>query len=172
MHFFFYHMTKKDKLSILAVIILGSISHFLYEYSGEHILFALFCPVNESVWEHLKLLFFPFLFLTVFNWCKTRPPVLSFFYYRFLGVICGMAATLVLFYTYTGVIGRHFLILDLLIFAFSVFFAFYTSQYFQRKRLSPPSPEVVFSLWSILAVCFFIFTCYPPDLALFFPPQV
>lgn len=171
MYSFFCHMSKKDKLSLVTVIILGSISHFLYEYSGKYVLFALFCPVNESVWEHLKLLFFPFLLLTVFNWYKMRPPALPFFYYRFLGVLCGMAATLILFYTYTGIIGRHFLFLDLLIFAFSVFFAFYTSQSFQRKRLPPPVPEVVFSFWTILCVCFFIFTCYPPDLALFFPPQ-
>ena len=132
---------QQDKLSILTVIILGILSHFLYEFSGKRVIFALFCPVNESVWEHLKLLFFPFLLITI------------------------------LFYTYTGIIGRHFLIADLTIFVFSVIFAFYISQYFQRKRLLPPTQEVVFSLWILLSICFFVFTCYPPDIALFFPPQ-
>ena len=162
---------QQDKLSILTVIILGSLSHFLYEFSGKRIIFALFCPVNESVWEHLKLLFFPFLLITILNWYQKRPPVLAFFYHRFLGIICAMFATLILFYTYTGIIGRHFLIADLTIFVFSVIFVFYISQYFQRKRLLPPTQEVVFSLWSLLSICFFVFTCYPPDIALFFPPQ-
>ena len=135
---------QQDKLSILTVIILGSLSHFLYEFSGKRVIFALFCPVNESVWEHLKLLFFPFLLITILNWYQKRPPVLAFFYHRFLGIICAMFATLILFYTYTGIIGRHFLIADLTIFVFSVIFAFYISQYFQRKRLLPPTQEVVF----------------------------
>lgn len=162
---------QQDKLSILTVIILGSLSHFLYEFSGKRVIFALFCPVNESVWEHLKLLFFPFLLITILNWYQKRPPVLAFFYHRFLGIICAMFATLILFYTYTGIIGRHFLIADLTIFVFSVIFAFYINQYFQRKRLLPPTQEVVFSLWILLSICFFVFTCYPPDIALFFPPQ-
>ena len=70
---------QQDKLSILTVIILGSLSHFLYEFSGKRIIFALFCPVNEYVWEHLKLLFFPFLLITILNWFQNRPQVQSIF---------------------------------------------------------------------------------------------
>lgn len=56
-------MTTKKAFIIGAIItsILGVISHFLYEWSGENKFVALFCAVNESTWEHLKLLFFPFL---------------------------------------------------------------------------------------------------------------
>ena len=43
-------------LSILA----GSALHFLYDL-WPNPLTAVFAPVNESVWEHLKLLFWPFL---------------------------------------------------------------------------------------------------------------
>ena len=74
MRFLFHTTFKKDKHSILAVILLGSLSHFLYELSGGTAIFALFCPINESVWEHLKLLFFPFLFITVIQWYRQKPP--------------------------------------------------------------------------------------------------
>ena len=77
MRFLFHTTFKKDKHSILAVILLGSLSHFLYEFSGGAAIFALFCPINESVWEHLKLLFFPFLFITVIQWYRQKPPLLS-----------------------------------------------------------------------------------------------
>lgn len=43
-------------LSILA----GSALHFLYDL-WPNPLTAVFAPVNESVWEHLKLLYWPFL---------------------------------------------------------------------------------------------------------------
>ena len=38
---------------------IGTLLHFAYEWSGFNPVFAVFGAVNESVWEHLKLLFFP-----------------------------------------------------------------------------------------------------------------
>ena len=45
---------------VLVAAFLGTLNHFLYFLSGQSPIVALFCPVNESVWEHLKLLYFPF----------------------------------------------------------------------------------------------------------------
>lgn len=171
MQFLFHTTFKKDKHSILAVILLGSLSHFLYELSGGAAIFALFCPINESVWEHLKLLFFPFLLITSINWYQKKPAWLPFFYHRFLGILCGILTTVVLFYTYTGVIGRHFLWIDLLIFAFSVLVAFCASRYSSHKCMVIPSQSVVCSLWIVTSLFFFAFSCFPPNLPLFFPPQ-
>lgn len=50
--------------SILFVFLLGTLLHFTYELSGNNLFIATFSAVNESVWEHLKLIFFPSL-LTV-----------------------------------------------------------------------------------------------------------
>ncbi len=56
---------KSEGLGILFTAALGSFGHFAYDLSKENILVALFCPVNESTWEHLKLLFFPFLLFSL-----------------------------------------------------------------------------------------------------------
>lgn len=164
------YITKKDRPYIIAVLLLGSLSHFLYEWSGEAAVIALFCPVNESTWEHLKLLFFPFLFVSIIIFVRSRAQALSFFYYRFLAVMGGLLSIIVLFYTYTGVLGTNFLIADLLIFLFSVLFSFYLASRLDRSGLQPPPQNIVFSLWIIMLLCFFSFTCFPPDLPLFFPP--
>lgn len=58
--------------------------------SGQSPIVALFCPVNESVWEHLKLLYFPFLFVSIWEYLSLHPVVLPFFYCRYLGVLLGM----------------------------------------------------------------------------------
>lgn len=161
------HLFKNNFLSLILVILLGTVSHFVYEYSGRSPVCALFFPVNESIWEHLKLLFFPFLLITIFQYKKNNSDLASFFYYRFLGVLSGMAATLILFYTYTGIIGKHLLVADILIFIFSVIFSFFMSIYVQKKQLPYPTKAVVIFLWILLSVCFFIFTFYPPNIALF-----
>ncbi len=44
---------------ILFIIILGSAFHFIFELSGGLRIVALLGAVNESVWEHLKIGFWP-----------------------------------------------------------------------------------------------------------------
>ena len=46
-------------------IILGTLLHFLYHWTGENGFIATFSATNESVWEHLKLVFFPMLVLGI-----------------------------------------------------------------------------------------------------------
>ena len=46
---------------ILFTAILGTLSHFFYDWTGQGALIGLISPVNESTWEHMKLVFFPLL---------------------------------------------------------------------------------------------------------------
>lgn len=53
---------------------LGVLLHFLYEWSGGNTLAAAFSAVNESTWEHMKLLFFPmfvFRYFRCVSWDET-----------------------------------------------------------------------------------------------------
>ena len=53
-------------LGFLFTAVLGTIWYFLYDWTGRGAIAALFFPVNESTWEHMKLIFFPMLLCTVF----------------------------------------------------------------------------------------------------------
>ena len=154
----------------LVAAFLGTLNHFLYFLSGQSAFVALFCPVNESVWEHLKLLYFPFLFVSIWEYLSLRPAVLHFFYCRYLGAILGMLFTVSVFYTYSGILGQNFLILDILLFYSSVIVSFGISEYFTGRTHTShkTDPAIVISLWVITAIFFFIFTCFPPDLPLFY----
>lgn len=50
------------------VMILGTLLHFTFEWSGNSTFVASFSAVNESTWEHLKLLFFPMLLTTILGY--------------------------------------------------------------------------------------------------------
>lgn len=167
-----FHLNKWDRICSIFVILLGTLNHFLYDLSGGMAIAALFCPVNESVWEHLKLLFFPFLFLTIWTWLRIRPSATRLFYTRYLGAICGMLWIIIGYYTYTGILGRNFLLLDLLLYVTGVYLSFLLSSRLYQNHLSTPAQEIVFSLWILTIICFFAFTCYPPNLPLFFPPNI
>ena len=60
-------------LGFLFTAALGTIWHFLYDWTGRGAIAALFFPVNESTWEHMKLIFFPMLLCTVFLAARFLP---------------------------------------------------------------------------------------------------
>ena len=60
-----YNINMKTKikfiiLNSILVFFIAFLGHFIYEISENNI-FAIFFPVNESIWEHMKLLFTPYI---------------------------------------------------------------------------------------------------------------
>ncbi len=53
------HDPRRASLGFVWTIVIGSLLHFTFEWSHGSLLVGLFSAVNESVWEHLKLLFVP-----------------------------------------------------------------------------------------------------------------
>ena len=51
--------------SIIFTFVLGTLLHFTYQLSGENKIVEMFSAINESVWEHLKLVYFPMLITTI-----------------------------------------------------------------------------------------------------------
>lgn len=156
---------------ILFTLIVGTLLHFCYEWSGENPFVALFAPVSESVWEHLKLLFFPVLTYTLFEIVVLFKVSGSFLTARVTGVIVGMFFILAAFFTYTGIIGKDFLAADILIFALSVLITFLVSRFLEVRCPSLNLPLLAnYALLLLIVTCFFSFTFSPPGLPMFQSP--
>lgn len=152
---------------IIFTSIAGTLLHFAYEFSGYNPLAGMFTPVNESVWEHMKLVFFPAFLYCMAGWpffYKSRP---AFFRSCLSGILTGTLSVAVIFYAYSGIIGNHYLILDILTFLSSVLITFSLSYQLTVQNITVmPTPFLVFLIVALM-VCFFIFTYAPPDIALF-----
>lgn len=100
---------KTNLFRFIFISVLGVLLHFTYEWSGDNAVVGLFSAVNESTWEHLKLLFFPFLLLTILE-VLLRGNMLpeQFLPARVLGILAGMGGIVVGFYTLQGVLGRNY----------------------------------------------------------------
>lgn len=94
-------------------IVASTLLHFLYQWSGENFIIGLISPVNESVWEHLKLSFYPILIFALIERAAIGRDYPNILYYRMVGLIIGLITVVSVFYTYTGIIGRHFLVADI-----------------------------------------------------------
>ncbi|MDZ4266747.1 MAG: DUF6512 family protein [Mycobacterium sp.] len=63
---------------IPVVIIGGTLLHFCFECGGRRRALAVFCPINESVWEHLKMAYWPLLAMTGLQLAVAEsPPLLA-----------------------------------------------------------------------------------------------
>ena len=63
-------------IGFFVVSILGTLGHFVYNWTDENILAGFLFPVNESTWEHMKLAFFPMLLYVFLEslWLKEETP--------------------------------------------------------------------------------------------------
>lgn len=161
---------------IIFVTIAGTISHFVYEWSGENPLIGLFFPVNESVWEHMKLIFFPMLLYSFHMNRKLKEEYPCITCALLSGVLIGTLLIPVIFYTYTGILGRNILALDIATFIVSVICAFTATYRFTLSSCKSSSSLSRLKLWIILSViilfaCFLLFTYFPPSLGIFVPPE-
>lgn len=153
--------------------ILGTVMHFVYEWSGENPAVGLIAPVNESTWEHLKLLFFPAVIWTIGGCLKKRECAAGLLVSCTAGILAGMLAIVVLFYTYTGILGKNWLPLDIAVFITGVLTAFWIaagrwSAYSGEKRKAKGWAAAI--LLAGTALCFFLFTFVPPPIGLFRVP--
>lgn len=167
-------MKKTFWLSIAGFIfvsILGTLCHFFFKWSGYSIAVGLFCPVNESVWEHLKLLFFPYLIWSAaeYKLIKENQGVIMS---KALGAVTGMAAIVIFFYAYTAIAGKSIDILNILSFFIGVGAAFITDYLLIRsQRLSGAVYDRVgLAIFIAISALFIIFTFAPPFTPLFKDP--
>ena len=155
---------------ILFTAILGTLSHFFYDWTGRGALIGLVCPVNESTWEHMKLVFFPMLL-----WTLLVSPRLSGEYPAIsgallLGNVLGTLSIPVFFYTYTGILGKDVFFLDIAVFLAAVLTAFLFAWKKKDSRGTLQYQALIWFLTGIFVVLFFVFTFYPPKIGLFSDP--
>ena len=157
-------------IGIIFVLIAGTISHFVYDWSGQNALVGFFFPVNESTWEHMKLVFFPMLAYT-FYLSKRVPSANACITSSFmLGTLVGTWMIPVIFYTYSGILGYNLLVLDLLTFALSVLAGFIVAYKASKSCRFAPYEKILKFVVFVMTIFFFVFTYFPPAIGLFENP--
>jgi uncharacterized membrane protein len=154
------------------IIFFGTLTHFIFAWSGNTVFVGLFVPINESVWEHLKMSFWPTLvwFLLVFLFFRAKGELSA------SGLLLAVAAALFIcpliivafFYTMEGAFGIESLLVDSILFFLGIiagqFAAVHVYRYAEPNRL-----------WLFLAAGFILlfmaalisFTFWQPHLPLF-----
>ena len=166
---------KKDKfikaqiIVIFFSLILGTLLHFTYEWSGRNLFVASFSAVNESVWEHLKLAFFPMIIAAIIEYFFVKDEVNNYVEAKTIGIFTAISFIVVLFFTYSGIIGTSVIVIDILIFIASIILGEYVAyKLMKREDESTYITEILSIIILVfLLICFIVFTYLPPEVNLF-----
>lgn len=166
--------TKRWIIAGIPVIsVVGCLMHFVYDWTGRLPAVGLFAPVNESIWEHSKLLFWPALVWWVLGYLlfSKREDIQA------EGWLCSAAAGLysgplfitAFYYTYTGAFGFHSLFLDILSFFLgtAVTQLFGLRLYRRTKKTARSLTILAAAAVLLFGAAFLLFTFYPPQIPLF-----
>ena len=162
---------KYQIFSVVFTIILGILLHFTYQLSEKNQLVALFSAINESVWEHLKLVFFPMMITTIFGKIYFGKNLPNFLCSKVIGIISSMLFMVIFFYTYSGIIGKNLALIDITSLLISVLLGEYVSYKLIVSYFKCNNKFYLFIL-IILTILFIVFTFYQPNLGIFIDPLV
>ncbi len=155
---------------IAIVSFLGTILHFLYQWTG-FLPISLISSVNESTWEHMKLMFTPMLLFAIVEYFDFKSHFDNFWCVKFLGIVLGILLVPILFYTLSGIFGKLSGIVNICIFFTSVILAFTFETYLFKNWNNSCSYKLLFFIaLCIIWILFAIFTFYPPEIPLFLDP--
>lgn len=160
-------------LGIIICTVAGVLLHFAFEWSNNNKIVGYFSAVNESTWEHLKLLFFPVLVFTLFEWLFLKEKNTAFLFSRTVSVIVGMLFIVTAFYTISGIVGKTDMpVINILIFVIGVIITFLLTRVIENSVFNTPKyfdiSAIIILL--IITVLFIVFTYNPADIGLFKAP--
>lgn len=151
----------------LFIIFLGTALHFTFAFSGKNSIVGSFSAVNESVWEHLKLPFWPSLLWMLIEMYPLRKTVSNFFTAKAIGTIVMIVIIPAVFYAYTA-FTEEILAVDIATFMIAVVVGQIISyRLFKKGKPSKRTEIIAIIVIALLAIVFITFTFYPPHLPIF-----
>ena len=156
--------------AIPLLFVIGAILHFAYPVLGKSPWVGLFAPVNESVWEHTKLILFPcILFWSLFYVFRGKSYGINqakWFQGALFSLIASIVVMLTLYYLYTGALGVELLWVDILLLLISIMAGQLLGLHVYRYGEGVSFAVVVVTFFLIFLL-FVLLTFFPPHIPLF-----
>ncbi len=166
-------MARSELLGFIFIVLLGSALHFTFDASERFWVVGVFSAMNESVWEHLKLAFWPSLFWTGVLYIHGASATKNFWVGRTIALALPPLLIAGGFYAYTAILGSHWLVLDIGLFVFSVAVGQLCAVLIYRTKF--PASELRW-MWAgsiiLMTFVFSVASFFPPDLPIFIDESI
>ncbi len=161
-------LKKWKAISVVIIFLLSALFHFIYDWFPSFFT-SLFFPVNESIWEHNKIIVASFLVLAIVEklYYKKRKKVI--FAEAISSLICMILVMIIFTPIYLYILKTNDnMVVTLAIFIFAITVSQIVSYYLLKKDYNSKSEELGVILFAIFFLINIIFTYYPPNVAIFY----
>jgi hypothetical protein len=159
---------KWELIGIPIILIVGALLHFTFDWANRLRLVGAVAAVNESVWEHFKLAFWPALIYAIFEYIFFKKFVKNFAFAKAVGIYAMPITIAIIFYSYTAIVGHEILAVDISSFVVAVAVGQLISYQIIKMRQLPSRLNVFgVILLIILGTAIVVFTFFTPHLPIF-----
>jgi len=147
----------------------GTLLHFFFDWTGGSFFSALFSAVNESIWEHMKLLYYPMMVFALVEYRSWGKQIPGFWRVKLAGILAGLLLIPALYYTYSGILGISADWFNITIFFLAAAVSFYLETRLFQKGSARPLPGGP-ALLLLISLLFTLATFHPPRIPFFRDP--
>ncbi|WP_026478365.1 DUF6512 family protein [Alkaliphilus transvaalensis] len=162
------NLFKWEVAGVVVIFILSFLLHEAYDLSGNNPIVALFAPINESIWEHMKMAAFAVFFFSIIEYLFIRHSINNFFLAKGLLIFIIPIMVALLNIAYMAVLGKHMVLIDIT----GLFIWITLGQLMSYKLLSNNHHfthlnNIFLVGASLMLMVYIIFTYIPPNLGIF-----
>lgn len=158
-------------LLFVVTTLIGVFYHYLFAICNNNPFVGIFTPVNESIFEHLKLLFFPFILVSVLDIFINKKTFKNIMPYRIFNITLSIIILPMLYY-FLQSIGIKSAFINIFLYVILIAAVCFLSYEDEKKQLIPNKNIIIISLliFLLLFALFIIMTFNPPKVELFKDP--
>lgn len=159
-----------EMLGIIFIFLIGALFHFVFELSGKNIVIGLFGAVNESVWEHIKIGFWPAFIWAVIEFFIWGRKVKNFLLAKGVSfIVIGVLITGI--YYFIKYLGIESLAIDISNFFISIAIAQIISYSLLLVKKHHVALSIIGAILILLSVAAFsLLSYFPPQCPIFRDP--
>jgi len=158
-------------ISLIFLSLFGTFLHFTHGWFKNGILLHIFSAINESTWEHMKLLVAPTLLVGIFQYIVLRDSFPNILNSILILLTVQILSIPLLYEPLRVVLKRVHFIITILIFFLSIILGIFMEYIFLLSGAFLFDEKISLIFILILTVLFGIFTYYPPRVSLFKDPN-
>jgi hypothetical protein len=148
---------------ILPLGILGSLLHFLFDWTKHNRFMAIFCAVNESYWEHIKIAIWPVMLVQVALFVLGGHQYPAFIPAATIALYSIPISMVGLVFAYKGLTKRNVLWIDIPVFFVTIAIAQYLFVLVLEQLSATLATVLVAIVFLVgLVIAFGLFTLRPP----------
>ena len=102
-------------IGIVFISLIGTLLHFMYEWTGHNKVVSIFAAVNESTWEHIKIALTPTFIWTLYDGAIYGLNE-NYFVAKTVSILVIILLIPILFYGYKFITKKSILVVDIIIF--------------------------------------------------------